>query len=148
MNRRDILAFGLASGGLALLPRGVAATPEDVARVQRELFGGRSMTEARVKLSLPPLAENGNSVSLVVEVDSPMNENDYVKQIAIFAPRNPNPQVVRFHLTPANGRARIATRIRLGDSQTVQAVAEMNDGRLFVGRAETIVTLAACIVGG
>ena len=75
-----------------------------------------------------------------------MTADDHVRQIAIFSPRNPIANVARFQLGPRAGRAAVATRIRLGGTQAVQAVAEMSDGSLWSGSAQTVVTLAACVV--
>ena len=48
-------------------------------------------------------------------------------------------------LGPRAGRAEFSTRIRLADSQTVTAIAELSDGTFWSGTADVIVTLAACI---
>lgn len=151
IGRRTLLAgcaqMGvLAVGGLALARRPAWAAPEDVAAAQRALFGDRAIREGRVAVSLPPIAENGYSVPLEIDVESPMTEADHVVQIAVFSPRNPLPEIARYHLGPRAGRARVATRVRLGGSQAVQVVAEMSDGSLWSGSAETVVTLAACVV--
>ncbi len=132
----------LIGGGLMLLwsPVVFARSP-----LIREVYGDRDITEDLVSLQLPALAENGNSVSFTVEVDSPLTDFDFCHSVRIFAPENPVPEVGNFTFSPASGRARVATRIRLSDTQTITAVAEMNDGSLFAGSAETIVTLAACI---
>ncbi|MBM3523993.1 MAG: sulfur oxidation protein SoxY, partial [Alphaproteobacteria bacterium] len=71
----------------------------------------------------------------------------HVTTIALFNERNPLPDVARFHLGPRAGQAWVSTRIRLGDTQTVVAVARMNDGSLWSAAAEVIVTLPACIEG-
>ena len=94
---------------------------------------------------MPPLVDNGNSVGLSVAVDSPMTPGDHVRRIAVFNEKNPQPNVATFHLTPRSGRASVSTRIRLADSQTVTAVAEMSDGTFWSDRADVIVTLAACL---
>jgi sulfur-oxidizing protein SoxY len=98
-----------------------------------------------VVLEIPPLVENGNSVPLTVKVDSPMAPRDFVKTIAVFNERNPQPNVANFHLTPRAGRAAVSTRIRLGDSQNIIAVAQMSDGTFWSGSAELVVTLPACV---
>jgi sulfur-oxidizing protein SoxY len=67
-----------------------------------------------------------------------------VQAIHIVAEGNPLPNVVSFYLSPRAGRAVITTRIRLGDSQRVRAIAQMSDGSFWQGHAETLVTLAAC----
>ena len=51
---------------------------------------------------------------LAIKVDSPMTADDYVSEIRVIGDANPNPGIVRFHLTPASGRAEAGTRIRLG----------------------------------
>lgn len=145
-SRRTLLAGCAGLGTLAVLRPLALAAPEDVVAAQRALFGDRDIQAGRVTVTLPPIAENGFSVPFEVEVDSPMTEADHVVQIAVFAPRNPLPEVARFHLGPRAGRARVATRIRMGASQAITAVAEMNDGSLWAGSAETVVTLAACVV--
>ena len=91
--------------------------------------------------------ENGNAVPTVVRVDSPMTEDDHVVEIALFNERNPLPDIARFHLGPGCGEAWVSTRIRLGDTQTVYALARMKDGSVWAASAELIVTLPACIEG-
>ena len=138
-----------ATGGVVFvsaLPMRAAASEADLIAARTKLFGNRPITEGRVTLELPPIAENGHSVPLKVEVDSPMTEADYVKQIAILSPRNPLPLIGQFHLTPQSGRALVSTRIRMSGTQAIQAVAEMSDGSLWSGSMETVVTLAACVV--
>jgi sulfur-oxidizing protein SoxY len=131
---------------IAATPLPALAGPADLIQAQKILFGDRQIREGRVKLKLPAIAENGYSVPLSVDVDSPMTDNDHVRQIAIFSPRNPIAEIVRFELGPRAGRAAVSTRIRLGGTQTVQAVAEFSDGSLWSGSANTVVTLAACVV--
>lgn len=138
-----------ATGGVVFvsaLPIKASASEADLIAARTKLFGNRPITEGRVTLELPPIAENGHSVPLRVEVDSPMTETDYVKQIAILSPRNPLPLIGQFHLTPQSGRALVSTRIRMSGTQAIQAVAEMSDGSLWSGSMETVVTLAACVV--
>ncbi|MEO0754740.1 MAG: SoxY-related AACIE arm protein [Pseudomonadota bacterium] len=146
INRRTFIQATAGLATVSLVPAQSMATPGAVQTSLDALFDGRPLQAGRVTLALPPIAENGNSVSLEVDVDSPMTAEDHVRRIAIFAERNPLPDVARFTLGPRAGRARVATRVRLSDTQTILAVAEMNDGRLFTGTAETVVTLAACII--
>jgi sulfur-oxidizing protein SoxY len=121
------------------------ATPDEVSQELRDIFGQTPIQEGRVELSLPALAENGNSVALGVDVDSPMSDADHVVSVHIFAEKNPLPRVVEFELGPLAGKASIRTRIRLADSQRVLAVARMSDGSLFSGAATIEVTQAACL---
>jgi sulfur-oxidizing protein SoxY len=74
-----------------------------------------------------------------------MTPTDYVKSIHIFNEKNPQPNVISVRLGPRAGRAQFSTRIRLADSQTVTAIAELSDGTFWSGTIDVIVTLAACI---
>jgi sulfur-oxidizing protein SoxY len=107
--------------------------------------GGVMPQSGSVRLVVPELIENGNSVPVSVMVDSPMTERDHVRRIALFSEKNPQPQVAVFHLGPRSGRADVSTRIRLADSQRLVAIAELTDGRFVQTSVEVIVTLAACI---
>jgi len=120
------------------------ATVDDATQAVEKILGNQKATVGRVTLDIPPLVENGNLVTMKVSVQSPMTEADYVRAIHIVAEGNPLPNVVSFFLSPRAGRAAITTRIRLGDSQRVRAIAKMNDGSFWQGDAATLVTLAAC----
>jgi sulfur-oxidizing protein SoxY len=74
-----------------------------------------------------------------------MTADDFVKTIAIFNERNPQPNVAHFHLGPRSGRATVSTRIRLGDSQNIVAIAQLSDGSYWSDTVELIVTLPACV---
>jgi sulfur-oxidizing protein SoxY len=74
-----------------------------------------------------------------------MNAADYVKAIHVFNEKNPLPDIISVTFGPRAGRAGFTTRIRLADSQTVTAIAELSDGTFWSGEADVIVTLAACL---
>jgi sulfur-oxidizing protein SoxY len=153
MNRRDFLktASGVAASlGLAslIVVEPARATTPEMQEAIRKVVGGARVTAGKVKLELPPLSENGNAVPLAVRVESPMTAADHVRAIHVFTERNPQPDVATFRLGPRAGHARVATRIRLADTQTVVAIAELSDGSFWSGSAEVIVTLAACLEGG
>src|SRR5262249_31785326 len=99
----------------------------------------------KVKLDIPPLSENGNSVTCTISVDSPMTPTNYVKTIHIFNEKNPQPNVIAVHLGPRAGRARFSTRIRLNDTQSITAIAQLSDGTFWSASADVIVTLGACL---
>ncbi len=142
INRRT---FVLSAATASVLPALKAfASVDDATQAVDKILGGRSAQVGRVTLEIPPLVENGNLVTMKVSVQSPMTEADYVRAIHIVAEGNPLPNVVSFFLSPRAGRAAITTRIRLGDSQRVRAIAQMGDGSFWQGDAATLVTLAAC----
>jgi len=139
-------AFLAGAAIVSVLPLASArATPEAMAAAIKEVVGGATIREGRVKLDLPPLVENGNVVPLTVSVESPMTSADHVKAVHVFNEKNPQPHVFSARLGPYNGKAVIATRIKLADAQRVVAIAEMSDGTFWTEAASIIVTVAACV---
>ncbi len=130
---------------LLALPLPLRALPENTRALLTQTYGDAEMRFARVALSLPALAENGNSVAFGVRVESPPDEMNRVLSLDIFAPENPNPSIARFTFGPACGKANARTRIRMAASQTVVAVARFANGDLFAGAAAIVVTEAACL---
>jgi sulfur-oxidizing protein SoxY len=100
--------------------------------------------DGKVTLKAPEIAENGNAVPLTVSVESEMSEKSHVKAIYIAADGNPNPGVAVFELTPASGKAEVALRVRLQQTEKIVVVAEMNDGALYAASREIKVTIGGC----
>jgi len=147
--RRFLAAAGglVAGAGLpaAAVAQGVRGDVQAMQEAIRKVVGGARVSEGRVKIDLPPLSENGQAVPLTVSVESPMTASDHVRTIHVFNEKNPQPDVAAFHLGPRAGRATVATRVRLADTQTVIALARMSDGSWWSGSTHVIVTLAACL---
>lgn len=144
MTRRGALALAAGAFSIAFVAP-ARATPEKMKAVIDAFTGGKKITEGRVKFDITLLVENGNSVPLSVLVDSPMTAQDHVTRIGVFNEKNPLPDVAIFNLTPRCGRAQVASRMRLNDSQMVTAIAEMSDGTYWSATSEVIVTLPACV---
>jgi sulfur-oxidizing protein SoxY len=149
-SRREFLrATAGAAAGAGLLTavaiEPARATPASMEEAIRKVVGAATLRPGRVKLELPPLVENGNTVPLSIKVESPMTAADHVRAIHVFTEKNPQPEVVSVHLGPRAGRAVVATRMRLADTQTVVAVAELSDGSFWSDKANVVVTLAACL---
>jgi sulfur-oxidizing protein SoxY len=135
----------LAGTAALLVVRPAGATPQTMAAAIRQVTGGKPVTPGRVKLSIPPLVENGNAVAVTISADSPMTEKDHVTGIHLFTEKNPLPNVIGIRLGARAGKAEIATRIRLADTQQVVAVCEMSDGTFWSDTADVILTLSACL---
>ena len=147
-SRRDFLvATGSLAGGigLAFAAGRTRATPASMQEAIGKVVGGSPVRRGKVKLDIPPLIDNGNAVPLSVAVESPMTPADHVRAIHVFTEKNPQPYVVSAFLGPRSGRASIATRVRLADTQTVVAIAELSDGSFWSDRKAVVVTLAACL---
>ena len=139
---RQLGAAGLLS---ALWPAAPLASPEIVQQAIRQRIGNREPQPGGMTLTLPKIAETGNSVPLTVTVDSLMSAEDHVQRIHVFVPGNPEPVAATYHLGVRAGRAQISTQIRLARTQTVLALAEMSDGSVRSDAASIVVTLGACV---
>ena len=148
LTRRGALAGAAATGASLLVLRSVepaSATPEAMRAVIRTVVGDAPLRKGRVQLDLPPLVENGNTVPMTVTVDSPMTARDHVTAIHVLNEKNPQPYVLTVHLNHRAGKPHFATRIKLGDTQRVVAIARMSDGSFWSGEQDVIVTIAACL---
>jgi sulfur-oxidizing protein SoxY len=133
----------LAAIAGALVARNAFATADQA----KEWLAGHAKgapKDGKVTLKAPEIAENGNAVPLTVSVESEMSEKSYVKAIYVAADGNPNPGVAVFELTPLSGKAEIALRVRLQQTEKIVAVAEMNDGSLYTASREVKVTIGGC----
>jgi sulfur-oxidizing protein SoxY len=126
----------------------VHATPAEMQAAMRKVIGGATVRPGKVQLEIPPLIDNGNTVPLMVSVDSPMTPAEHVKAIHVFTEKNPQPNVLSARLGPRAGRASVSTRVRLADTQTVHAIAELSDGSFWSGSAYVVVTVSACLEEG
>ena len=146
--RRKFLGLAGSAAVLGAVPivtlRPAEATPATLASAIRNVVGEAVVRSGRVKLEVPPLVENGNTVPMTVSVQNPMTAEDHVKSIHVFNEKNPQPNIGNFYLGPQAGRAQISTRIRLADSQKIVAIARLSDGSFWSATVDVVVTLAAC----
>ena len=130
--RRQFLGLAGGAAVLGTVPmvtlRPAEATPALLAAAIRNVVGEAAVQAGKVKLEIPPLVENGNTVPMTVSVASPMTPDDYVRSIHVFNEKNPQPNIGNFYLGPRAGRAQVSTRIRLADSQKIVAIAHLADG--------------------
>lgn len=144
LSRRETLTVGAGAFAAGL---GLAASParalNDYADQIKKFTGGKAPVEGRIKLELPELAENGNTVPLSIAVDGPMDEGIHVEEILVVAPANPNARVIRFRFSSASV-PEASTRIRLADTQDVIAVAKLSDGNFFQASRQIKVTIGGC----
>jgi sulfur-oxidizing protein SoxY len=143
---KGVVALGATAMGMAVL--GLSASPalakNDADEAIQKFTGGKKPAEGRVKLDLPEIAENGNTVPMTVTVESPMTAQSHVTDVLILADGNPRSGVATFHFSPESGAAEANTRIRLAATQNVIAVAKMNDGSFFMASKPVKVTIGGC----
>ena len=83
-DRRRFLALGGAAVVAMVALRPAQATPDTMKAAIRDVVKGATVRAGRVRLDVPPLVENGNTVPLTVSVNSPMTDADHVVSIHVF----------------------------------------------------------------
>jgi sulfur-oxidizing protein SoxY len=136
-------AVAAVSAGTLVSPAS-AKVPGEVEKLISDFAGGKEVKEGKISLSTPEIAENGNTVPVGVEVESPMTEADHVTDVMLLADGNPRAGVATFHFTPMSGEASATTRIRLASTQNVVAVAKMSDGSVYTAKSLVKVTIGGC----
>ena len=143
MNRREALAAGAGAVAAGVgLTAGPAQALNDYAEQIKKFTGGKTPVEGSVRLDLPELAENGNTVPLSVAVEAPA-AGVHVEEVLVVAPANPTARVIRFRFSPSSV-PEASTRIRLAETQTVVAVAKLSDGTFLQAARQIKVTIGGC----
>ena len=148
-NRRDMLARSATLMGLlgtaGLMPQAAwAAWPKEafdaknMAEAVKALGGGAPAESKDVTITGPDIAENGAVVPLGCSTSLPG-----VKRMMILVEKNPSVLAAAFDVTDAI-EANFNTRVKMGQSSNVFAVAMMNDGRVLYNVKEVKVTLGGC----
>jgi sulfur-oxidizing protein SoxY len=102
-------------------------------------FGGQApAANAGVTLTGPDIAENGAVVPVACATTLPG-----VKRLAILVEKNPSALAAAFDVTDAV-EPNFSTRVKMGQSSNVYAVAFMSDGRALYAQKEIKVTLGGC----
>jgi sulfur-oxidizing protein SoxY len=102
-------------------------------------LGGSTPAESKdVTVTGPDIAENGAVVPIGASTTLPG-----VKRLLILVEKNPSMLAAMFDITDAI-EANVATRVKMGQSSNVYAVAMMNDGKALFAQKEVKVTLGGC----
>ena len=102
-------------------------------------LGAGTPTESKdVTITGPDIAENGAVVPIGAATALPG-----VKRLLLLVEKNPAMLAAMFDVTDAID-ANISTRVKMGQSSNVYAVAMMNDGKVLFARKEIKVTLGGC----
>jgi sulfur-oxidizing protein SoxY len=115
-----------------------AFAAKTMADVMKALGAAAPSESKDVILTGPDIAENGAVVPVGASSALPG-----VKRLLILVEKNPATLVAVFDITDAI-EANIATRMKMGQSSNVYAVAMMNDGKVLFAQKEIKVTLGGC----
>ncbi len=149
LDRRVVLVAG---GGAAILAAWLGGAPSASAQDKqptweetlKKIMGDAKAIDGKLVVDMPEIAENGNTVPFTIKVDSPMTDANYVKVLHVVSTGNPQPGVATFKFTPASGSATVSSRMRLGRTQDVVAVAELSNGSFLMGKRTVKVTIGGC----
>lgn len=155
VTRRRLVEGSVLGLGLGLLPQAalaqaqpapalMAADPQEIQRIVADFARGKQPLKQSLKLELPVLGDNPASVPVKARVELPMTPDAFCEAMIIIAEGNPRPLACQFEFTKHTGTAEVAVRLRLIESQSIQALARMNDGRVLIAREHISVTAGGC----
>ena len=147
--RRLVLERCAQVGGLlaaaGLLPSAArAAWPQaafdakNLADAVKALGGSAPVESKDVTLTGPDIAENGAVVPVGCACSLPG-----LKRLALLVEKNPNTLAAVFDVTDAL-EPNFSTRVKMGQSSNVFAVAMLGDGKVLFAQKEIKVTLGGC----
>lgn len=105
--------------------------------IQQVLFGDRVINpddREVIRVYLNMRADDASTVPVMVNGLIDQTADEYIKNVYLVVERNPSPTAGLFRFTPDSGRVKIETRLRFEDFSFVRAIAEMNDGRLYMSQ--------------
>ncbi len=106
--------------------------------IRSSLFGSERAilpAEGVIALEAPYRALDAATVPITVTSQIPQTEGRYIKSLTLIVDENPAPVVGTFHFSPANGIASVSTRVRVNAYTDIRAIAETNDGTLYMAAA-------------
>lgn len=120
------------------------ADPAEIQAIVDAFLGGTQPVTEGLKLDMPVLGDNSASVPVKAVLEVPISRDVYCKELILIAEGNPRPLACRFEFTSLAGTTEVAVRMRLIETQSVQALARMSDGRVLAARRHITVTAGGC----
>ena len=149
LNRREVITHSATVAGLlataGLLPtqaqaafNAAAFEVKTMAELVKMLGGSAPVESKDVVVTGPGIAENGAVVPVGVSTTLPG-----AKRLMLLVEKNPSVLSAMFNVTDAVD-ANFSTRVKMGQSSNVYAVAMMADGKVLFAGKEVKVTLGGC----
>jgi len=149
LNRRQALIHSARVAamlaGAGLLPAAAQAAfdakafeAKTMAELMSALGGGTPAESKDVTITAPDIAENGAVVPVGASTTLPG-----AKRLMVLVEKNPAMLTAMFDVTDSV-EPNFATRVKMGQSSNVYAVAMMNDGKVLYAVKEVKVTLGGC----
>jgi sulfur-oxidizing protein SoxY len=136
--RRFVALCAAAGAGPALAQLKTGDNPEASAnwlRVREPLFGHKTIrtdADAVIQLDAPVRAEDAAIVPIAVRARFAQSAERAIQRLWLVIDNNPSPVGVALRFSQASGRADIETRVRVDEYTFVRAIAETNDGQLWM----------------
>ena len=104
--------------------------------LKEQYFAGKSIETGSkiIEIDAPYRAEDPALVPLQIKSKIPQTKDRYIKRILVLIDKNPVPFAAEFDFTPDSGRADLSMRIRVNTYSYIRAIAEMNDGKLYMSK--------------
>jgi sulfur-oxidizing protein SoxY len=101
-----------------------------------QFFAGQPITETNdvIELDAPYRAEDPALVPVKIISKTKQSKDNYIKKILVLIDKNPFPFVGEFEFSPDSGKADLAMRVRINTYSYIRAIAQMNDGKLFMAK--------------
>lgn len=137
---KSITYFILALILMLLLNPMLARAEQDeiewVNTLKNQYFSGKTIEESDkvIELDAPVRAEDPALVPLKIVSKINQTSDNYIKKVLVLVDKNPFPYVGEFEFSPKSGKADLAMRIRVNTYSYVRAIAEMNDGKLYMSK--------------
>lgn len=102
--------------------------------LKNQYFSGKSIQESKdiIEIDAPYRAEDPALVPVQIISKIEQTKERYIKKITVFVDKNPFPFVGEFEFTPESGKASLAMRVRVNTYSYIRAIAEMNDGKMYM----------------
>ena len=105
-------------------------------KARHSLFGTRAITSDTdgkvIQLRAPSRAQDASIVPISISTKLAQTPEHYIQKVYLLIDRNPSPIAAIFSFTPDSGRADIETRVRVEEYTWMRAIAELDDGGLFM----------------
>lgn len=100
----------------------------------QDIFNNRAMEDGTgmISIEMPSRAEDAAIVPVTLRSTLPAGDTRHVKSITLVIDENPAPMAAKFELGDTAGVSQISTRVRVNNYTTVHAVAELDDGKLYM----------------
>ena len=147
MQRRNFLKSSALVAGLAMttIPTmSLAKNPHAMSKkaARKAIIGkGKVKSSNKLKFSAPEIAENGKVVPVKIQLKGV--DSSKVKSAHILSD-NANPRVIDVFFTKHNKEVYVATRMKMGKTQTLVALVVMKNGTVYEAKKETKITIGGC----